>query len=163
MLLDKKYPRDTDSLIDYLKLTLYLIKINKIIVIKGKIMVKVQDLKFSLIYADDFEKTKSFYVKHFDFKESFEMPDTELGPQTWGMTGSVGMWIGGGHTRTNRDDRSARSGVMFGIDSAFTLLQELKADDVQIFQEEPIEMQPGVFWFQFEDPSGNIIEILGGK
>lgn len=126
-------------------------------------MVKVTDFKFSLIYADDFDLTKAFYEKHFGFKESFEMAPTELGPQTWGMTGDVGMWIGGGHNRTKRDDRSARSGVMFGVDSAFTLLEELRADKVLIFQEDPIEMQPGVFWFQFEDPSGNIIEVLGGK
>ncbi|MCJ8345152.1 VOC family protein [bacterium] len=126
-------------------------------------MVKVNDLKFSLIYAEDFEKTKSFYEKHFGFKESFEMNDTDLGPQTWGMTGEVGMWIGGGYKRSNQEECSTRSGVMFGVDSAFTLLEELNKDQVKILQEEPVEMQPGVFWFQFEDPSGNLIEILGGK
>ena len=39
-------------------------------------MVKVEDMKFSLIYADDFDKTKKFYEKYFGFKQTMDMPDT---------------------------------------------------------------------------------------
>jgi hypothetical protein len=60
-------------------------------------MAKVTELRFSLIYVDDFVKTKVFYEKYFAFEEVFKMDDTNLGPQTWGKTGEVGFWIGGGY------------------------------------------------------------------
>lgn len=50
---------------------------------------------------------------------------------------------------------------MPGIENAQSLFAEFQKDGVQVLQEEPMEMQPGVFWFQFQDPSGNILEVLG--
>jgi predicted enzyme related to lactoylglutathione lyase len=125
-------------------------------------MAKVTDLKFSLIYADDFSATRAFYEKYFGFEDAFEMPDTELGPQAFGTIGEANMWIGGGHSRVDAGDRACRTGVMFGVESAHDLFNELKKDGVEIIQDELVEMQGGVFWFQFVDPSGNVIEVLGG-
>jgi hypothetical protein len=34
---------------------------------------------------------------------------------------------------------------------------------VKIAQNEPMDMGQGDFWFQFYDPSGNILEVLGGR
>ena len=124
-------------------------------------MAVVTDFKFSLIYAEDFEETKAFYEKYFGFKQEFEMPDTELGPQTWGKTGEVGMWIGGGYERVEVTERSCRSGVMFGVESAVELFKQLQTDSIKVLHEAPVPMQDGVFFFQFEDPSGNLIDILG--
>ena len=128
----------------------------------GGAVVRVNELKFSLVYASDFSETKSFYEKYFGFTDEFEMPESNLGPQAFGRIGDVRMWIGGGFKETSLDETSRRSGVMFGVDSVGRLFDELKKDNVKIHQEEPIEMQPGVFWLVFEDPSGNIVEVLGG-
>jgi predicted enzyme related to lactoylglutathione lyase len=51
--------------------------------------------------------------------------------------------------------------MMLGVDSVGALLKQLKTDGVKTVQDEPVEMQPGTFWLQFHDPSGNVLEVLG--
>ena len=126
-------------------------------------MVKITSLEFTLIYADDFDTAVAFYEKHFGFKEAFKMQDTSHGPQTWGKTGDVGMWIGGGYKRKALEPEDCHSATMLGVESAFKLFDALKEDGVTIYQNEPVEMQDGIYWFQFQDPAGNILEILGPK
>ncbi len=130
---------------------------------ENKPIVNVKEFKFSLVYASKFDETKAFYEKYFGFTEEFDMPDSNLGPQAFGTIGDVRMWIGGGFTQSSLTETSSRSGVMFGVDSVQKLFDELKKDSVTIHQDELVEMQPGVFWLVFEDPSGNIVEVLGGK
>ena len=48
-------------------------------------------------------------------------------------------------------------------DRAFEMFEKLKEAGVKIVQAEPMKMQEGSFWFQCYDPSGNMIEFLGGE
>jgi len=119
----------------------------------------IKGFEFAQIYAVDYDKSVRFFEKYFRFKIEFTMPDGSC----WGKAGDVGLWIGGGYEKTNSNERSVRCTVMMRIDSSHKLFNRLKEDGIKLFQKQPQEMQPGTFWFQFEDPSGNIIETLGDK
>lgn len=119
----------------------------------------VTGFEFNLVYVDDMAKALAFYEKYFDFKKKFDMDDGSA----WGTTGNVGLWIGPNYKRVDVTAKNTRTSVMYGVESAHTLFRQLKADGIPVVQEAPIEMKDGVYWFQFSDPTGNILEILGAK
>lgn len=53
--------------------------------------------------------------------------------------------------------------MMLAVDSVGILFESLQTAGEKIFQDASIEMQPGQFWLQFADPSGNVIDVLGAK
>lgn len=112
---------------------------------------------FGLIYANDAQSCLPFYEKYFNFQQKFTMDDGSC----YGTIGEIGLWIGDKYQarKTHKDD--VRSAFMIEIDNAQRLFENLKADGVEIVHEKPVEMQPGVFWFMFYDPAGNILEVLG--
>ncbi len=121
--------------------------------------VHLQALEFALIYAEDHEKSVAFYTRYFNFKSEYRMPDGSC----FGKAGDVNLWIGANYKKTKTEADNVRLSVMFRVDSAFRLFEALKERGEQLIQEEPQEMQPGNYWFQFRDPSGNIVDVLGGE
>lgn|GEM_PF-965439 len=121
---------------------------------------KVKSLEFLLIYAESLEDSLPFSTRYFGFEKQFEIAQDG---SVYGSIGEVGIWIGPGHKKSEPEgaDKICRTKAMLGIESAQSLFVEFQKDGVPVLQEEPIEMQPGVFWFQFLDPSGNILEVLG--
>jgi predicted enzyme related to lactoylglutathione lyase/uncharacterized protein YndB with AHSA1/START domain len=119
----------------------------------------ITGFEFNLVYVDDMPKALAFYEKYFGFKKKFDMDDGS----TCGTTGNVGLWIGPNYKRVDVTDNNTRTSVMYGVESAHTLFKQLKTDGVPVVQESPIEMKNGVYWFQFSDPAGNILEVLGAK
>ncbi|MBT3784424.1 hypothetical protein HOF92_05550, partial [bacterium] len=117
---------------------------------------KIKSLSFQLIYVEELQPAVEFYTKFFGFKKKFDMS----GDQIYGTTGDTEMWIGGGFKRTEQSADHTRSCTMMEIDSASRLFEAMKADGVKLYQESPVEMQDNVFWFQFQDPAGNILELL---
>ena len=116
-------------------------------------------LKFILVYVDKLEPCQRFYETYLGFKKTAEFRPGEI----YGQLGDVEMWIGEGYQRTDGGEKATRSTVMLGVDSAGTLFRSLKAGGVRVIQDAPVEMQPGMFWLQFVDPAGNVIDVLGGK
>lgn len=121
--------------------------------------VNLEALDFALIYADDHDKSVTFYSQFFNFKTEYHMPDGSC----FGKAGEVNLWIGANYKKAASSTEAVRLTVMFRVDSSLKLFEELKAAGVRTIQSEPQEMQPGNFWFQFLDPSDNIVEVLGGE
>jgi len=117
----------------------------------------VTGIAFGLIYADNMETTLPFYEKYLGFKKEFDMDDGSC----WGKAGGADLWIGGGYNKTDLTERSTRASIMLNVESANGLFEILKSDGISVVQDKPIEMKEGVFWFQFSDPTGNILEVLG--
>lgn len=119
----------------------------------------VKGMMFVLVYADKLEPVKEFYEKYLGFEQTAEFRPGEI----YGKLGATEMWIGSGYERSKGIDKSIRINVMVNVDSVGSLFDALKKDGQKLIQDEPIEMQPGTFWLQFEDLAGNIVEVLGQK
>jgi predicted enzyme related to lactoylglutathione lyase len=121
----------------------------------------ISGFAFNLIYVDDMAKSLAFYEKHFNFKKDFDMDDGSC----WGKAGngSIALWIGHGYKRADMTDKSTRTSIMYSVPSAKAFFQQLKSDNVPTLHSEPQHMGKGDYWFQFTDPAGNILEVLGGE
>jgi hypothetical protein len=49
------------------------------------------------------------------------------------------------------------------VGSAFALFDKLRDAGSPIVQAQPMNMGNDQYWFQFSDPAGNILEVVGGK
>jgi predicted enzyme related to lactoylglutathione lyase len=119
----------------------------------------VTGLRFALIYVDQLAPAKAFYEKYLGFEQTQEFRPGEI----YGKAGNIEMWIGEGYNRLDNDAKSTRATVMLGVESTGALFEALQAGGEKVVQDAPVEMQDGIFWLQFADPSGNIVEVLGGK
>lgn len=114
---------------------------------------------FNLVYVDELQPALDFYTRHFGFEAKRTMKDGSV----WGKSGEISLWIGGGYEKQPQREKSTRSSIMYSVPSSGALFAQLKADNVATIQSEPMHMGDGEYWFQFFDPAGNILEVLGGK
>ena len=119
---------------------------------------RVQEMKFVLVYVDKLESCQPFYEKYLGFEQTDEFRPGEI----YGKCGEVEMWMGEGYDRVETNTSSVRATVMLGVDSAGKLFDQLKAGGETVIQEAPVDMG-GLYWLQFLDPAGNVVEVLGGK
>ncbi len=113
----------------------------------------------------------SVYAVNYD--ESFQFYNGLLGLETWSAMGDHscyfslpderGMYLIGKRSPADSDMNSVRTTFAFEVASAFDLYAKLKEAGVELVQDEPMDMGQGYYWFQFFDPSRNVIEVLGGK
>ncbi len=121
-------------------------------------MEKVKSINFASIYVDDYQKAFAFYQKHFGYKVKYPMGEHA----SWGKAGEAAIYIEGGNKPADLTEKTVRASVVFNVTSASKFFNQLKLDGVSLIQAEPQNMGADDFWFQFRDPSGNILEILGG-
>jgi predicted enzyme related to lactoylglutathione lyase len=119
---------------------------------------RVTSFKFASIYVDNLDACQKFYETYLGFQKTAEFSPGEI----FGNLGDVEMWMGEGYERIDAGERAARATLVLGVDSVGSLFEALQAGNVKTVQDSPVEMQEGVFWLQFVDPAGNIIEVLGG-
>jgi catechol 2,3-dioxygenase-like lactoylglutathione lyase family enzyme len=119
---------------------------------------RVTSFKFASIYVDNLDACQKFYETYLGFQKTAEFSPGEI----FGNLGAVEMWMGEGYERIDAGERAARATLVLGVDSVGSLFEALQAGNVKTVQDSPVEMQVGVFWLQFFDPAGNIIEVLGG-
>lgn len=120
----------------------------------------VTGFAFNLVYVDDLAKALAFYEKHFGFQKKFDMDN---GTSCYGKAGEIGLWIGGGHKRVENAEKHTRTSIMYSVKSAHAFFKQLKDDGVQTIHPEPKNMGEGDYWFQFYDPAGNVLDVLGGE
>jgi predicted lactoylglutathione lyase len=72
------------------------------------------------------------------------------------------MWMGEGYQLAETNADNVRATVMLGVDSVSKLFDHLEADGQKIIHEAPVDMG-GLYWLQFVDPAGNVVEVLGGE
>lgn len=117
----------------------------------------VIDYSFNCIYVGDLPKAVAFYANVFGFTKKFDMPDGSV----FGSMGKVDVWIGGGYTLTARQDpQGTRTSVMYGVASMTEAVASLKKHKAESPMTEPVNMGEK-HWYQFWDPAGNLVEILG--
>lgn len=116
---------------------------------------------FGSAYVDDFETCYKFYSEVLGFEKQYDM-----GPQScfFKVAGDLGFYLEGGHERRAEiDPKSIRAAVTFDVPSASAMYEKLKNAGARMVQDAPMDMGQGNFWFQFYDPAGNILEILGAQ
>lgn len=122
-------------------------------------MVKIKSINFASIYVEDYNQALSFYQKHFGYEVKSPMGDNA----SWGKAGEAAIYLEGGNKPVAVTEKSIRVSVVFNVASASVFFDQLKSDGVRLIQSEPLNMGADDYWFQFRDPAGNILEILGGK
>lgn len=111
------------------------------------------------VYASDFDASFQFYHVLLALEHWHPMGDSAC---YFTLPDERGMYLVGRCTPAHADIRSAHTTFAFEVASAQAMYRKLKAAGVELLQEEPVDMGQGYFWFQLYDPSGNVVEILGG-
>ncbi len=118
-------------------------------------------LGFVTVYVDDFTAALEFYQDILGLEQSFQ-PDTESCFFAIGAT-RFGLLLRGGLAPAKSSAEAAHTSFVLMVDSALKLFEKLRLNGVKLLHEAPMDMGEGDFWFQFHDPAGNVLEVLGGK
>ena len=120
----------------------------------------VMGIDMGSIYAEDYAASFAFYngllgIEDYspmsDFACYFRLPDKR------------GLYLIGRRTRAPRPKTEIRTTLCFEVPSISAMLEKLKNANVECLCEEPLDMGNNNYWFEAVDPSGNIIEFVGGK
>lgn len=112
------------------------------------------------VYADDFATSFDFYHHLLGLADWSPMGDIAA---YFRLPDERGMYLLGKRKSAPRPKNEIRTTFCFGVDSAFKMMAHLREAGVELFFEEPMQMNEETYWFEAVDPSGNIIEFLGGK
>jgi predicted enzyme related to lactoylglutathione lyase len=121
---------------------------------------KITGVSFVSVYVDDFQVAFAFYSELLGLEQQYDMGENAC---FFRLGQDSGLYVEGGNSRTEVRRDTARATFTFGVASAGAMFEKLKSAGVKIAQNQPMDMGQGDFWFQFYDPSGNILEVLGGR
>jgi predicted enzyme related to lactoylglutathione lyase len=121
---------------------------------------KITGVSFVSVYVDDFRAAFAFYSELLGLEQQYDMGENAC---FFRLGHDSGLYVEGGNSRAELKRDTARATFTFGVPSAGAMFDKLKSAGVKIAQSQPMDMGQGDFWFQFYDPSGNILEVLGGK
>jgi len=120
----------------------------------------ITGISFVSVYVDDYQTCYPFYADLLGLKKKYDMGANacffEIGSE-WGL------YLEGGNDPREITPKSSRSSFTLSVPSAGELYSRLKESGIKMVQAEPMDMGQGDFWFQFYDPSGNILEALGAE
>jgi catechol 2,3-dioxygenase-like lactoylglutathione lyase family enzyme len=121
---------------------------------------KITGIAFVSVYVDDFESARHFYTDVLGLEKQYEMTADSC---FFRLGEELGLYLEGkNHGYDIRRD-SIRSSFTLAVPSAQAMYRKLKSAGVRMVHDAPMDMGQGDFWFQFYDPAGNILEVLGGK
>jgi predicted enzyme related to lactoylglutathione lyase len=121
---------------------------------------QIRSISMGSVYTDDYAKSFEFY------NDILGLTDyNPMGNQAcyFNIGEHQGLYLEGGHIPYESNIKTARTTFTLDVISAFEMFEKLKDAGVKIVQSEPMKMQEGSYWFQCYDPSGNIVEFLGGE
>jgi predicted enzyme related to lactoylglutathione lyase len=121
---------------------------------------QITGVPFVSAYVDDFATAFAFYSEVLGLEKQYDMGEHAC---FFKLGGDWGLYLEGDNTRQDVLRDTARATFTLGVQSAHAMFDKLTEAGVKIVHNEPMDMGQGDFWFQFYDPSGNILEILGGK
>lgn len=112
------------------------------------------------VYVTDMQKAKSFYTETLGFKLR-----VELGPTLCFLqSDDIHIYLESGHKPSPVDATTVRLSVFLQTEgSVHDVYDTLKESGVKLLQDEPQQVDEDVYWFQFADPDGNILEVSGRK
>jgi predicted enzyme related to lactoylglutathione lyase len=119
---------------------------------------KIQSITMGSIYADDFQKSFEFYSKILGL-------EGQPGENScfFQLNKEQAIYVEGGYNRAPATEKPVCSAITFKVDSVYDMMKKLNDARVKIIQNEPLKMAENLYWLQCYDPSGNIVEFLGGK
>lgn len=119
----------------------------------------ITGIAFVSAYVDDFEKGYEFYTHLLGLEKQYDMGDQacflKLGDDD-------GLYLQGSNKTRESDPITSRATFTLSVPSASALFAKLKEAGVRIVEDEPMAIG-SMYWFQFYDPAGNMLEALGGK
>lgn len=121
---------------------------------------QIRSISMASVYTDDYSKSFEFY------NDLLGLTDfNPMGNQAcyFNIGAMQGLYLEGGYTPFEGNNRIVRTTFTMDVVSAFEMFEKLKEAGVKIVQTEPMKMQEGSYWFQCFDPSGNMLEFLGGE
>jgi len=114
------------------------------------------------VYVTDLERARKFYTETLGFEVS-----ADLGPTLCFLrskSGKVNIYLEGGHKPATADADTARlSFFLEPADSVHKVFDFLKTQGVNPMQSAPEQVGDDVWWFQFPDPDGSILEVSGRR
>lgn len=112
------------------------------------------------IYVSDLEKAKKFYIDLIGFELSVDMGSNACFLKFG--TGELGVYIEGGYFSAGSTSTTTRLGFCLEASgSVKQLFNKLKRSETRVLQEAPQKVGENIYWFQFEDPDGNVLEVSG--
>lgn len=121
---------------------------------------KIKSIGMGSVYAVDYKASYGFYNGLLGLDDVMPMGDNAC---FFRLTEEQGIYLAGSHKPVQAEYEATRSTFTLDVESASAMFEKLKNAGIKIVQAEPVEMGPNMFWFQCYDPSGNIVEFLGGK
>ena len=112
------------------------------------------------VYAEDYDESYRFYNGILGLDEVNPMGDKAC---YFGIGEEQGMYLEGGYEPPEPGFDNAKATFTFQVASASQLFAKLRKNAIRTIQKEPMKMADDIFWFQCYDPSGNIVEFLGGE
>ena len=111
------------------------------------------------IYCDDLHTAVEFYRELLQLPEGMHLTDSSC---YFPMANSTGLFIESGYPKKEIAETDARTTFTIKVDSAKKFHTKLVKKKVRVVQMQPMQMSDEIYWFQFFDPAGNLVEILGG-
>jgi len=111
-------------------------------------------------YVDDLPQAQRFYEDLLGLKDPSPMGANACYYQ---VTDALGVYVEQVKRRVETDPSTTRASFVLGTPSASALFNAMREAGVKLHHANPVDMGGGQFWFLLSDPSGNVIEILGGQ
>lgn len=120
----------------------------------------IKGVAFVSAYVEDFETSYKFYNEVLGLEKEYDMGKLAC---FFKLGNDSGLYLQGCNNKIIYEANTMRTAFVLSVTSAFAMFEKLKGAGVKFIQNEPMDMGQGSYWFQFFDPAGNILEILGGK
>jgi catechol 2,3-dioxygenase-like lactoylglutathione lyase family enzyme len=110
------------------------------------------------IYVTDMARAKKFYTETLGFEQGWDVHEN----LSFLKVGNTHVYLEAGYEPSEITDKSARLSFFLEAEkSVKEVFEVLKAKGVNIIQDAPEQVGDEVWWFQFRDPDGNILEVSG--
>ncbi len=121
---------------------------------------KVKGLAFASVYVDDFQRASEFYAGVLGLEKEYDMGSAAC---FFKLPDNTGLYLQGKNKTASYGEDTMRAGFVLSVESAAATHERLKSAGVRFIHKEPRHMGGEQYWFQFYDPAGNILEVLGGR